>query len=252
MIALLVILGGATWLVLRERQRSPEYHYPEPGLLRLAGVFALFSAVYGVFITFSFLFSTPRNDLDGRLLSPIYLALFLAFFPLLAWVLSALKAGNGLTWVSPALLALVVAGGLGRSIEFVQNNHQNGAGYTSKVWQSSATLQAVKRLDPAVTVISNESAAILFLANRPAYDVVQTFLSSGNELVPVYGNDPNDPAQRLFQDGEAVLVIFTDYFYWQLFPLYGDQTQQAIDSFFQNMQIEAKLADGVIYRYATP
>lgn len=251
MIALLAVLGGATWFVVRLRLRFDRKNNPQPGLLRLAGVFALFSAVYLVFITLSFLFSTPRNDLDGRLLSPVYLGLLLTFFPLLAWVFSV-GGGDGLSWVSPALLALVAVGGLGRSSDFVREMSQNGVGYTSQVWQISATLQAVKRLDPALAVISNESAAILFLANRPAYDVIQVFLSAGGDSVPVYGDNLDDPAQRLFQDGEAVLVIFTDYFYWQLFPLYGDQTQQAIDTFFQNMQIEAKLTDGVIYRYATP
>jgi hypothetical protein len=252
MTALLAALGGIAWIAVLRRLRLKEKSIPERGLLRLAGVFSLFSVVYLVFIAFSFLFSSPRNDLDGRLLSPVYLGLLLTFFPLLAWTLSGGKPDGRLSRVSPLLLILLVAGGLGRSYEFVQDNHQNGAGYTSKTWQSSATLQAVKGLDPAVAVISNESAAVLFLANRPAYDINELFLSAGSESVPIFGNNVEDPAQRLFQGKKAVLVIFTDYFYWQLFPIYGDRTQQVIDAFFQGMQIEERLADGVIFRYAKP
>jgi hypothetical protein len=252
MIALLAVLGGAAWFILRKRLRLPEKSSGELGLLRLAGVFALFSAIYLVFIVLSFFLSSPRNDMDARLLSPAYLGFIMAVFPLLAWLSSAERAKVGLSWVSPFLLSLLIAGGVTRSYDFVQRIHLKGAGYTSRAWQNSATLQAVKRLDPGVHVITNESAAVLFLADRPAYDVVQFFLSAGNEVVPAYGENLADPAQRLFQDGEAVLVIFTDYFYWQLYPIYGDRTQQVIDAFFQTMHIEKRLPDGIIFRNAKP
>jgi hypothetical protein len=252
LIALVMTLGVIALVSAWRRLRAPERSNFEPGMLQMACVFALFSVVYLVFIAFSFLFSSPRNDLDGRLLSPVYLSVVLTVFPLLAWVVSGGKPGRRVSWIPAFLVIFLAAGGLGGSLEFVQKNHRSGAGYTSKVWQDSATLQAVKRLDPAVTVISNEGAAILFLADRPAYEINEFFLSAGSEDVPVFGSDPEDPAQRLFREGKAVLVIFTDYFYWQLFPIYGDRTQQVIDTFFQNMQAETRLTDGVIFRYAKP
>jgi len=252
MTALLAVVGTVTLIVAWKRLRSPGRQLTELGLIHLAGVFGLFAAVYLLFITFSFFFSSPRNDLDGRLLSPFYLALILTIFPLLTWVLWGGRLSRWLAWIPALGLVVLAAGGLDRSADFVQTNHRSGSGYTSKAWLSSPAIRAVKELDPGIAVISNESAAILFLTDRPAYDVNELFRTHPSETFTRYGDDPDDPAQLLFQKKQAVLVVFPNTFYWQLFPIYGDRTQERLDALFEGLRVDQSFDDGVIYRYSQP
>jgi len=252
MIILLVILGLVTLFVAWKRFRSKVNKPQDIRLLHLAGVFTIFSIVYILFITFSFFFLSPRNDLNGRLLSPVYLSLLIVFSSLLIWALGDMKAGRWLVWLPALGLAVIVVSAFDKGIEFVQYNHRVGAGYTSETWLKSPTIRALTELDQEVALISNQSAAILFLIGRPVYDVSEQYRTTPSEKFTLYGDDPKDPAQKLFREGQALLVIYPDSFYWQLFPIYGDRTQERLDSLLQSLQEEQNLADGVIYRYPQP
>lgn len=252
MITLVVLLAVVTLFVAWKRYRSIGDKFQERGMLRLSGVFGLFSIVYLASITFSFLFSFPRNDLNGRLFSPVYLSLLIMVFSLLTWALAGGKLGRWLVWLPILGLVVMAAGGFDKGIEFVRTNHRDGAGYTSAVWANSPTIRAVKELSPGIALISNESAAILFLTGRPAYDMSILYDTTPSENDTRYGDDLDDPIQRLFRTDQAVLVIFPGSFYWQLFPIYGDRTQDKLDSLFKDLRVEQSLADGVIYRYLQP
>jgi hypothetical protein len=149
-------------------------------------------------------------------------------------------------------LLILAVGGVEKSLNFIQNNHEIGSGYTSQAWMNSPTIQVIKDLNPDRALISNESAAILFLTGRPAYDVNVIDHDDPSEIDIRYGEDLEDPAQRLFKANQAVLVIFPTSFYWQLFAIYGDRTQARLDHLLEGLQIEQSLSDGVIYRYPTP
>jgi hypothetical protein len=252
MIALLVILGLVTVFVAWKRFRSPVDKSQDTRLLHLALVFAIFSAVYLLFISFSFFFFSPRNDLNGRLLSPVYLALLIVFSSLLIWAFQISKVGRWLAWLPILGLSVLVISAWDKGVEFVENNHRVGAGYTSAAWLESPTIRALKELDQEASFISNQSAAILFLTGQPAYDVNELYRTTPSESFARYGDDPEDPAQNLFREGRALLVIFPNSFYWQLFPLYGDKTQDKVDSLLQGLQVDQKLEDGVIYSYPQP
>jgi hypothetical protein len=252
MIALFGLVGILTLILTLLRARSSERKILENEILRLPLVFTLFALSYLLFITFSFLFSTPRNDLDARLLSPVYLSVLLIIFPLLTWAFSDGKPGGWLTWLPALVLGIIIAGGLVNSLDFLGDNYQNGSGYTSEAWKNSAVISAIQELDGDLALISNESSAILFLTGRPTYEVSERFLSAPAGTFTRYGDDPTDPVQRIFRSGQAVLVIFPTTFYWQLFPIYGERTQDRLDSLLQGLEIEKRLSDGIIYRYKTP
>ena len=252
MIALVVFLGITSLIITFMKIRSSDKKILEIEILRLPLVFTLYGSIYLLFITFSFLFSTPRNDLDGRLLSPVYLSLLLIIFPLLTWDFSDGKLGQWFAWIPALIMGTLVVSGLFNSIKILQDNHLNGSGYTGEAWKNSAVIKAIQGLDQDTVLISNESSAVLFLTGRPAYDVNERFLSTPAETYTRYGEDPEDTAQRLFKTGKAVLVIFPTTFYWQLFPIYGDRTQARLDSMLQGLDIIQRLSDGVIFRYASP
>jgi 4-amino-4-deoxy-L-arabinose transferase-like glycosyltransferase len=252
MIALFGLLISITVLIAWRRYISSGKKFNNSGLLMIAGVFALFAAIYLGFISVSFFFSSPRNDLDGRLLSPVYLAGLLVFFPLLAWDFESTSSKRWLGLVPIVGLLILAVGGVEKSLNFIQNNHEIGSGYTSQAWMNSPTIQVIKDLNPDRALISNESAAILFLTGRPAYDVNVIDHDDPSEIDIRYGEDLEDPAQRLFKANQAVLVIFPTSFYWQLFAIYGDRTQARLDHLLEGLQIEQSLSDGVIYRYPTP
>ena len=252
MIILLVVLVALLAFLVWKRIRIQGKKFQETGLLRLLAIFGIFSVSYLAFITFTSFFVSPRNDLNGRLLSPVYLSLLIFVFLILTWALGGGRAGRWLVWLPTLGLALMVAGGFDKGIEFIRTNHREGAGYTSAAWTNSPTIRAVKELDPVIALISNESAAILFLTGRPTYDISVLSNATSSENDSRYGDDAGDPAQRLFRTDQAVLVIFPNSFYWQLFPIYGDRTQDRLDSLLDGLRVEQNLADGVIYRYSQP
>ncbi len=223
------------------------------GLLRLVSAFVIFAGAFLGLVLFSYLFAYPRNDLNERVLSPLYLAGVLVSVLLLRWIALGLRGWPGRLSAGLALLLpfLLILHGARQSWQILPEYHAQGAGYTSPTWRLSETVLAVETLEPGLGLISNESAALLFLANRPAYDVTELYNSQPLETFLRYG-DGDSAAELLFRQHKAVLVIFPASLYWQLFPLYGERTQERVDSLLGGLEISSQLQDGVIYRYPAP
>lgn len=193
----------------------------------------------------------PAPDVDARMMSPAALLMWWLYLSMVA-ILS--RGGRRrrrlatLALVSSALyLATLVPGVAGRLTEL----HINGRGYTSVAWQASPTIPILRAMPAGEGIVTNDSAAVLYLAGRPAYDLPEIVR---NEPVPVFrrfGEDDTIPAERLFREGKAVLVLF-DSLYWQLKPLYGSGTDERIRAMTEGLVLERETMDAKIYRWKAP
>ncbi len=107
------------------------------------------------------------------------------------------------------------------------------------------------KLLPANTIlISDENTAIYYLTGRLAYLVNEPRRAQAEATFTRYGDgDPSsDPAQLLFKEKGAALVLFRSI-YAELQPLYGDRTQQRLDSLVQGLEVAYAGGDGWIYYY---
>lgn len=241
----LAVLGA--WRLLGKRLRK----WLDDADARLAALSALWIACFITGFILIYLFRNPPQDVDQRTLLPLFpLILFLLAATVSLWLRSLRGWGRRVALAGAALLlAASCAAYLPASLETMQSLHTNGRGYVTPAWQNSQTLRALRDVPADLTLISNENGAVLFFSGRTALEVKERFRSKPLDVFTRFGDDPQDEVQALFHEGRAALVIFRQPLYWQLAPLYGDQTQARIDAFLSGLTPLYEGADGGIYLY---
>ena len=158
-----VAVLGALMLTRRARQAIA-------GDSRLAAVLlvAVCLLSYLGVVFFAALFSSPGADVDERVLSPVYPLLWLVLVAGLAWSWS--RKQLALRVVIGLLVLVLVRNKLVYDYWTIRELSADGLGYASRAWQSSATIQHVRTLDPDV-IYTNDIAAIYLLADQPSYVV---------------------------------------------------------------------------------
>jgi len=219
-------------------------------LLQLLIGFGLlyFVGILGVYLT-----TYPPITIANRMLSPLYTAVTWGIV-LLAVLTVKLRPGQKMTGVVlTVLLALACVYFGWRSARLVADYYSSGLGYNAPVWRQSQTMEQVRKLPAGTLIVTNETNAVQFLADRPAYPVLETFNDHPLEIFSRYGDGTlvNDPYQQLFHDGKAVLVLF-DTIDGQLSGLYGERTNERISALVKGLKQAYRGSDGGIFYYARP
>jgi hypothetical protein len=118
----------------------------------------------------SFIFTNPLPDLNLRTLLPVQFGLVFALLVLLSSVIKEFHLPNAVGWVCASLILIIIFPYAKTSWNIISQYHQYGAGYTNQNWHNSLTLQSLLDLPLNIPLISNQAAALLLLADRPAYD----------------------------------------------------------------------------------
>lgn len=238
------------FLAARRMRMSNQKMVNSSNGLLFAVLMFIFALAYLFVLVVSYIFTDPTPDVNIRTLLPAHLALLLGFFSLLLFFIQAWPTIKWLYLIPILLLIGISISFLHDSIEIVSNFHQSGFGYTSREWRASETIDAIEKLPTNIPIISNESAAVLFHTNRPAYDISE--LVDGKPIsFSRYGDDPADPVQAVFRNNGAALALFNSKF-WQFNQLYGDQTTKRLENLTQGLYLYAQLRDGAIYMYSPP
>ena len=239
-----------TVMILKKPREKKMIRNLDPGYL-VALTFSFFATCYLFALTISFLFTQPTPDLSGRILSPVYVAVWVSMFSSL-FTYADLHGKKRAIRYSPLLLTgLVIISNLPTSYAKLESLHDNGEGYTNKRWQTSETIQAIMEIPPSAAIITNDSDAILLLLNRPSYDLPEILLDEPKEVLLRFGDDSTNGIERIFREEGAALVLFRPL-EWQLRPIYGDDTQARIQSLTEGLTVFFDSYDGSIYFYPTP
>jgi hypothetical protein len=248
----LVLLGGIAAVVLlvgvvllRLRTAPPLGRWLDDRQLLFPVGMAILALVYMVVTLAVYVLTYPSISLDNRMLVPVHLAVILLVASLVA-VLTSKQAGS--RWIAiVALLALIIFAGsyLWRGPRIILQTHTDGLGYIADVWQNSPTIQAVRGVPEGTPVITNETAAVLFLTGRSAYTLQEAYATEPLQMSELYGSDPTDKAQQAFLKGGA-LVIF-DTIRGQISGLYGDETQARLDGMTNGLRQAFRGDDGAVY-----
>lgn len=114
----------------------------------------------------SFVSASTQPDINGRLLLPILLALYLFHPAFLAYIFRGINS----RMVGRLLFAVFVYVSLsyfgGRLDSYKVEMHGFGNGYTSQRWQNDAVINAIKPLSPDIPLYSNEPGLVLFHTER--------------------------------------------------------------------------------------
>jgi 4-amino-4-deoxy-L-arabinose transferase-like glycosyltransferase len=245
------IFGGTVWVGFRLHARDLRKWIADRDM-RLFTICALFVILYLLVFTLIYLFRYPPQDVDERTLLPLFPAFVVMIFSMASLIICSAPTDRLQRWLSSLpwlLLVLGLSTYLPKSLAMADQIHRTGEGYTHAAWRASQTTRALQELPPDITIISNDTGAILFFTGRMAIEISETNRSEPLRQFIRFGDDLDDSAQALFREGETALVLFYPSFYWQLHELYQDDTERRLEAFVQGLVAYGEFQDGAIYFY---
>jgi hypothetical protein len=240
----LVLVSLTVWKMLKNNQKVLD---PTNG--SIFSVLMIFLALAYLFVlAFSYIFTYPSPDLISRTFLPVQLAVILGIFSLILFFIRPWQNAKWLISI-PVFIAVVISiSYLHDSLDLVARYHQNGAGYTAKAWRNAPIFNQLEHLPGNISLISNESALVLFYTNRPAYDISEIIDRSPQTITSRFGDDPNDTPQKAFLENGAALVLFNSI-RPQFDQLYGAQSASRLENFIRGLSLYSQTEDGAIYFY---
>jgi hypothetical protein len=123
------------------------------------------------------------------------------------------------------------------SNSYIQNLHENGLGFTSRVYRQSGIIDAIKKRPPTQILLSNSAGLVLFYDNRYPIQI---------NIFPdhVFG-DGGSYGEKIFREENAALILFFSDFS----NYYNDQAGNLINNVTKNLTIEYIDSEGGIYTY---
>ncbi|HEX7432734.1 MAG TPA: hypothetical protein VF326_03690, partial [Anaerolineaceae bacterium] len=214
-------------------------------------VFGVFNLVYCIFLLLTYLFvEHPKPVLDVRMLSPLLVGGMLSIVGFLDFILEDQLPFTLRQLIPVGVILLFIVSNINPTKNFIQIMHLDGDGYTSKAWQESGVIKAVKGLPANAHIISDNIDVIMLYTFRSASRIPELESKTPQPLGQPFGDDLNDSVQTLFRNGKAVLVLFNQA-YWQFDAIYGGQaTQTRFKAFTNGLSPYYIGGDGSIYYYA--
>ncbi len=251
---MLLLAIAASWLLLltlglrHMKGDDPRYGVERRSLILLTVVPAFFAAAHLLTLGLAFVFSRPQPDINARMLSPIILPVWIS--AITVWLLLAERYPglSILRFVPYSLVAFTAFASFPSFSEHVEGMHTQGSGYTSRAWRTSAAILAARSLPGDSALISNDSAALMFLAGHAAYDIPELERREERDVFLMFGEDRLDPIERIFREEGAALVLFSSA-RGQFMGLYGDRADARIEALTGGLEIYADTPDGTIYIY---
>jgi len=221
-------------LLLKSAQKGAE------GRIRIAeyGSAFLYLLIFTGFIWFSYSITNASFRIDDRQLSP--LIPMLVIFSLLS-VAALTPEGKQARLVSNLLL-LLIFGFVFRYYVFtsrtlIRRLGEDGRGNSSRHYQQSGIIDALKTIPPERLIISNSSSFILMYDNRLPLQVEQFHGHA-------FGSG-NSPGEREFREKNAALVLLFPDFYTD----YGAGALELLAKVTQGLTIAYQDAVSAIYYY---
>ncbi|OGO20093.1 MAG: hypothetical protein A2Z14_04710 [Chloroflexi bacterium RBG_16_48_8] len=245
----LVVLSVIALLILALKKiKTQGQDWRTNKFLLIVSVFSFLFIAFFIVIAFFYAFLPLKPGLIDRTLLPLQVAGMITIFSFIYFIGDVWSIQNYARILSLALGLLILSSFIPPSVEIVSQYHAEGSGFTSKRWRSSGTIAVVEQLSPDTPIITNDPDAILFFLGRPAYEMDWSSFNQPTEDFHRFGDDPDDPIERIFREEGAALVLF-EGFYWQLRAFYGEETQQRMDTLTEGLKVYGSSWDGDIYLY---
>ncbi len=249
-ILVLAALGLGVLLVLRLRRANlPTWHRDPTVLLGL--LLGTFAIAYLGQLTVTYLFSIPvldPSDIDQRILAPILVVLVLSWFGVADLLRRSFPTRRWLAVVPGAVLLLYAGWFTPQTWEIAASLNREGAGYTSRTWRNSHTISALQALPAETPIITNESAAVMFWLDRPAYDFKLPASIEPGSALDRFGDGANE-LDRIFRDEGATLILFNSISQ-QLAGSYGQELAETrLAELTRGLELFAELDDGAVFFY---
>ena len=194
----------------------------------------------------TFLFTEPGIDIDGRILLPLFVSMVIAALSGFSLWYQFILTGKYI-WSRKLFLVVIILSMLWylpqsyRQVLVVKNSITT----TSFLWENSETVMAIRSLPKDQPVISNDWELLMLWTNRPVYGF-WNFFPTDPVQTSIYGQNINDPVQRVFCEQGAALVIFHD-FNTQADNYLPNSDEDISDILFSDIIVYGEYQDGTIY-----
>jgi len=243
-ISVIVVAGLSflAWRWLRMDSVPNDRRYDAPIFVHF-GLSALF---YVVILIATYLFTLPTIDINNRILLPLYVSSVIALFGAFAlWQMAWFRGRLWWLQILPWLIGTLCVYWYIPQVQKLAMFYHTGDGLTAYRWDHSETINAVRSLPSDKPVISNDWELLLLWTDRPIYGLWLTFPTGSPQEVR-YGANSADPAQMVFCEQGAALVVFDD-FSSQVRTQIGESYLDRLPTLFAGLSVFGKYPDGTIY-----
>jgi hypothetical protein len=184
----------------------------------------LFAVTHALVVLISFLVvEFPKPALNQRVLLPSQITftlglIFILYNSVKHLHIPIVRLALPLAFILPSIWT-----GWPSTWEYVRQLNAEGGGYTSRSWQQSPIVDVMKGLSPSLSIVSNDPDAVVFYAQRPAFQIPELEEDRLPSTWVPFGDKPQSEPEMLFAQGDAALVLFTHGRY-QFSQLYGENT----------------------------
>jgi hypothetical protein len=212
----------------------------------------LFAVAHALVVLISFLVvEFPKPALNQRVLLPSQITftiglIFILYSSVKPLRIPIVRLALPLAFILPSIWT-----GWPSTWEYVRQLNAEGGGYTSRSWQQSPIVEVMKGLSPSLSIVSNDPDAVVFYAQRPAFQIPE--LEDGrlpSKWVP-FGDKPQSEPEMLFAQDRAALVLFSQGRH-QFSRLYGENTPERLRLLLEGLEILYEASDGGIYFSPNP
>jgi len=212
----------------------------------------LFAAAHALVVLISFLVVVfPKPALNQRVLLPSQITFTVGLVLILYSSVKHLRIPIVRLALPLAFILPSIWVGWPSTWQYVQRLNAEGGGYTSRSWQQSPIIDVVKGLPPSLAIVSNDPDAVLFYAQRPAFQISE--LEDGRLPSPwiPFGDKPQSEPEMLFAQDRAALVLFSQSRY-QFIKLYGENAPERLRLLVDGLEVLYEASDGGIYFSSNP
>ena len=144
--------------------------------------------------------SSPQIDIINRTLLPLFPLILISITQIISRLLSSPRFNKLLIAAGITLSAFIVRYNHQTNIEYINNLHTNGIGYTARQFVESGIIEALEELDENRITISNLSGFVLFHTNKFPI-LIENFPNYR------YG-EGNAYGEKGFREDDAALILF--------------------------------------------
>ncbi len=227
-------LGGyiyLTWRRVRLKDRR--------GSIFAAHLFLIFPPFYLLQLVISLSFFDASTRIDERMLSPFFVSMMVSA------ILLIYSLGNRwLKWIlMTGFIGLFVLGPLPdqwkQTQAVISSIRQNGAGFTTKYWQSSALINWIQEQDDDAIIVTNRAMVVNFLTGLPAIQIPEKWDPVKDQVREDYQFEIDQISADL-KLPKAYLVLFE----------YQDLSAFENEEWIEPLVLIHQISEGVIYSYS--
>jgi len=172
---------------------------------RIFSLLAIFTGVYGLFLLFSISFLDANTELDGRILSPIYVTILILIIDRTTRFLYPLKAS---IWklVATIPIGLILVNYLIGTVSTLSSNRFYGIGFSTPVWRDSPLIEEIQTLPADTLIYTNIPEGIYLHTGRPAARLPRKFFLSSQEVNLQFESEISQIGRQLVT-GQSVIAF---------------------------------------------